>query len=233
MDNLNVQESIMIEIGNTDFVVAEKVNATALEIDLSDVPKTPTELAEGRHMALIRDLSNKYRKSFAKVGLDAEDMVQEGYIQLAGKLPVYDPTRGAKFGTWAYHVISNFFRNKIKTSHDYVPMSLNAVFEENEQNGRSDKHKSPGILDNKAIDPAESVSMQLDWEQIQDDLAQFGDREREILRLRFTEGMTLQQIGVVFGITRERVRQIEAGCLQILRKKLNVVLDDVVEADAE
>lgn len=47
------------------------------------------------------------------------------------------------------------------------------------------------------------------------------DRERQIIRLRFgldrREPLTLEQVGVDFGLTRERIRQIEARALSKLR----------------
>jgi len=51
-------------------------------------------------------------------------------------------------------------------------------------------------------------------------LAELKPREREILRLRFNEELTLEEIGDRFHITRERVRQIEAKALGKLRRDL-------------
>ena len=42
-------------------------------------------------------------------------------------------------------------------------------------------------------------------------------REKEILRLRYKEGKTLAEIGQVYGVTRERIRQIEAKALHKIR----------------
>lgn len=43
------------------------------------------------------------------------------------------------------------------------------------------------------------------------------ERMRRVLELRYLEGMTLEQVGDIMGVTRERVRQIEAKALRILR----------------
>lgn len=46
-----------------------------------------------------------------------------------------------------------------------------------------------------------------------------GPREKmkRVLELRYLEGMTLEQVGDIMGVTRERVRQIEAKAIRILR----------------
>ncbi|QIZ08507.1 sigma-70 family RNA polymerase sigma factor [Priestia megaterium] len=57
-----------------------------------------------------------------------------------------------------------------------------------------------------------------------DSLSSFSERDQEIIRLRFGldngQGKTLEDVGKVFGVTRERIRQIEAKTIAKLRKKL-------------
>ena len=43
------------------------------------------------------------------------------------------------------------------------------------------------------------------------------ERMRRVLELRYLEDMTLEQVGEIMGVTRERVRQIEAKALRLLR----------------
>ena len=45
----------------------------------------------------------------------------------------------------------------------------------------------------------------------------FTDRERKVIELRYKDGMTLEQVGNVFGVQRERIRQIQAKALRKLR----------------
>ena len=58
-------------------------------------------------------------------------------------------------------------------------------------------------------------------EQIDDTLSSLNDREKRVLQLRFGledgRSRTLEEVGRAFGVTRERIRQIEAKALRKLR----------------
>lgn len=77
------------------------------------------------------------------------------------------------------------------------------------------------IEDEDALSPETFTSSSLLKEQLEDVLDTLTDREEHVLRLRFglDDGniRTLEQVGQVFGVTRERIRQIEAKALRRLR----------------
>jgi RNA polymerase primary sigma factor len=77
------------------------------------------------------------------------------------------------------------------------------------------------IEDSEAIQPAEAVSFTLLQEQLQSVLATLSNREAGIVSMRFglTDGQpkTLDEIGRVYGVTRERIRQIESRTMSKLR----------------
>ncbi|GIK29677.1 MAG: hypothetical protein BroJett007_28150 [Chloroflexota bacterium] len=77
------------------------------------------------------------------------------------------------------------------------------------------------IPDDKTPGPAESATRQLLKEQMQQALGILSDREREVLEMRYGlidgQDRTLEEVGRYFGVTRERVRQIEAKALRKLR----------------
>jgi RNA polymerase primary sigma factor len=77
------------------------------------------------------------------------------------------------------------------------------------------------IEDSESVAPADIVSVGLLQSHVQEVLTHLGEREREVVRMRYglTDGnpRTLEEVGRAFGVTRERVRQIEAKSLAKLR----------------
>jgi len=109
------------------------------------------------------------------------------------------------------------------------PVSLETPIGEEE-----DSHLGDFLEDPSALAPAEAASQQLLREQVEDVLASLTSRERRVLQLRFGledgRSRTLEEVGREFGVTRERIRQIEAKALRKLRhpsrsKKLKDYLD--------
>ena len=77
------------------------------------------------------------------------------------------------------------------------------------------------IEDNNMSDPAEAVSVMILKEQLEDVLNSLTPREKDVLKLRYglEDGRerTLEEVGKIFNVTRERIRQIEAKALRKLR----------------
>ena len=96
------------------------------------------------------------------------------------------------------------------------PISLETPIGEEE-----DSHLGDFIEDQDALAPAEAASFTMLKEQLEDVLGTLTPRERKVLKLRFglDDGRprTLEEVGREFGVTRERIRQIEAKALRKLR----------------
>ncbi|MEW6081669.1 MAG: RNA polymerase sigma factor RpoD [Bacillota bacterium] len=96
------------------------------------------------------------------------------------------------------------------------PVSLETPIGEEE-----DSHLGDFIEDEDAPAPAEAASFMLLKEQLEEVLDSLTLREQRVLRLRFGlddgRARTLEEVGQVFGVTRERIRQIEAKALRKLR----------------
>jgi RNA polymerase primary sigma factor len=105
-------------------------------------------------------------------------------------------------------------REILKISQE--PISLETPIGEEEDSSLGDF-----IPDNNTQAPSDAASYQLLKEQVDDVLDSISQRERRVLQLRFGledgRSRTLEEVGREFGVTRERIRQIEAKALRKLR----------------
>ena len=96
------------------------------------------------------------------------------------------------------------------------PVSLEAPVGDEDDSLLGDFVEDPG-----AIAPADAAARALLTEAVEEALEQLSDRERQVVRLRFglDDGQlrTLEEVGKEFGVTRERIRQIESKTLAKLR----------------
>ncbi len=101
---------------------------------------------------------------------------------------------------------------------EYVrePISLNTPLGEDDDSEFGDL-----IVDSEAIDPHDTVSLRSMQEQLHAVLDTLSEREAGVVSMRFglTDGQpkTLDEIGKVYGVTRERIRQIESKTMDKLR----------------
>jgi RNA polymerase primary sigma factor len=111
-------------------------------------------------------------------------------------------------------VSSDKVREIVKVSQ--LPISLESPIGEEE-----DSPLGNSIEDRNALPPMDIASKQLLKEQIEDVLGTLTPREQRVLQLRFGledgRSRTLEEVGVEFNVTRERIRQIEAKALRKLR----------------
>ncbi|MBU1018014.1 RNA polymerase sigma factor RpoD [Patescibacteria group bacterium] len=105
-------------------------------------------------------------------------------------------------------------RHILKISQDIISLEAPVGAEEDSKLGDF-------IEDDEAISPADSTNRKIIKENIHAMLQYLSPREQKIIRMRFGLddgiGHTLEEVGREFGVTRERIRQIEAKILQKLR----------------
>jgi len=105
-------------------------------------------------------------------------------------------------------------REVYKISQD--PVSLETPIGEEE-----DSHLGDFIPDGHTMGPEEYATVEMLKEELNNVLATLTEREEKVLRLRFglDDGQcrTLEEVGQIFGVTRERIRQIEAKALRKLK----------------
>ncbi|MBP88095.1 MAG: RNA polymerase subunit sigma-70 [Planctomycetaceae bacterium] len=153
--------------------------------------------------------------SIAKRHVTATDdfftLVSDGNMSLIRAAEKFDYSRGNKFSTYASWAIMKNFARTIPTEfkhRDRFRTSLEEMFASREDD-RSDQLELENAQKQRA-------------EQINRILARLDEREQKIIISRFgldysQEPQTLKEVGVEMGVTKERVRQIEARALNKLR----------------
>jgi RNA polymerase primary sigma factor len=96
------------------------------------------------------------------------------------------------------------------------PLSLDSPVGEED-----DSYLADFIKDDGAEEPLDAATRQMLQDAVRDVLNELNDREKQVVRLRFglddEQARTLEEVGKEFGVTRERIRQIESKTLAKLR----------------
>jgi RNA polymerase primary sigma factor len=162
-----------------------------------------------------RDLVQKleHEPSVEELALELDFLTPEESAQIKKSLAndqAVDPVLNRK---WKQAVSK--IRDILRISMD--PMSLESPV----GNGEDSTELGDFIEDQTVVEPDDAASKELLREQIRSVLGFLNDREREVLEMRFglNDGRdhTLEEVGKTFGVTRERIRQIEAKALRKLR----------------
>ena len=134
--------------------------------------------------------------------------IQRNLLQDLGREPTPEEI-GAEMD-----ILTEKVRDILKIAQE--PVSLETPIGEED-----DSHLGDFIEDNEAISPADSAAYEMLKVQLESVLDTLTPREEQVLRLRFglDDGRTrtLEEVGKEFGVTRERIRQIEAKALRKLR----------------
>lgn len=193
--------------------------------------------AEGRvvdpshHLALVSFIAREYERHIGR-DVDWDDLMQAGYLGLDRACRKFEHARGLKFSTYAqWHIraamqrciayarweCTSWTRPFKKSRFHVMVRSFDSKFEDGEQQDPADPRPF--------LDPHDERTFAELWDLLTCDLR---PRWREVARLRFIEGKKLHEIGAVFGITLERVRQILAERV-MPRMQRRAVLAGLVE----
>ncbi len=242
------------------------------EVQLAqEIAKRNNEARNELALANVR-LVIKIAMDFDGYGLSIHDLIQEGNTGLMKAVDRFDPTKGAKFSTYAawwikqaikralsnsgftvripVHLVQsisnlNRFREKFEKENrrlpndDEIKQELGLVADtvdaaKTVRNGRisldskfgeSEISLSDILEDETSINPSSANELDDQLSNLADLVNRLSNREKNIIECRFglngKEQMILDDIGKIYGITRERVRQIEAKALKKLRNWLD------------
>jgi RNA polymerase primary sigma factor len=119
------------------------------------------------------------------------------------------------------HEIAAELQWSVSDVRDVLRVSQMPVSLEKPIGDEEDSELGDFVADDDGETPFESASDNLQREDVRRALGALPPREREVLELRYGlnghEPMTLEEVGTAFGVTRERIRQIETSTLQKLQ----------------
>ena len=143
------------------------------------------------------------------------ELVSDGNMSLMRAVEKFDFARGNKFSTYASWAIMKNFARTIPDEH------------RQRDRFRTSHAEMFTAAEDERTDQFEQESAQLQREaQVEKILGRLDEREQRIIISRFglrrgEEPLTLKQVGVELGVTKERIRQIEARALSKLRKAVD------------
>jgi RNA polymerase sigma factor (sigma-70 family) len=152
------------------------------------------------------------------------EMVSDGNMSLIRAIEKFDYTKGNKFSTYATWAIMKNFARSIPAEHSLLERfrtGKDEIFQHSTETRGDQFH--------------EELVNQRQHQMIMGILGQLDDREKDIIMFRYglsqgVEPQTLEQVGNRLGVTKERIRQLEARALRKLRK---IAQDDKLEIPGE
>ena len=138
------------------------------------------------------------------------ELISDGNISLMRAVDKFDYMRGFKFSTYASWAIMKNFARTVPEQHRH---------RERYQTGRDEMLGTTAVFEHEDIEDDHLAALRAALERM---LATLADREREILRQRYGlddhgQPQTLEQIGQRFGVSKERIRQLESRAMTKLR----------------
>lgn len=140
------------------------------------------------------------------------EMVSDGNMSLMRAIEKFDYSKGNKFSTYSTWAIMKNFARSIPAEHTRLDRF---------RTGNEEVFQAKPDL--KTVPFEQELTNKRQHEAIMGILEQLDDREKDIILFRFglnqgTEPQTLAQVGCRFGVTKERIRQLESRALGKLRK---------------
>jgi len=168
--------------------------------------ETKNEILEA-NLRLVVSVARKHAGHLISVS----DLISEGTLCLMKAVETFDFTRGTRFSTYAtWALMRNFARTVPEKNYE-----LGRFVSADEETLDSLRSAAPGTVDKAGF--LEELRSKLDRA-----VHLLSEREQTVIRLRFgldadSESQTLAQVGEKLGVSRERVRQIEAEALKKMK----------------
>lgn len=136
-----------------------------------------------------------------KSGIDRALLIERGYMSLINSVDGFDPWLGYRFSTYACNSITRSFYNRAQIVRPTIPIE--------------------DVDDIKMKSADEDHELWIERLNLLLESDSLNSREKEVLNYRFHEKLTLKEVGGIWGLTKERVRQIQMEALSKLKEDLN------------
>lgn len=161
---------------------------------------------------MVRGLARKCARRHSR--LDADDLAQEGFLALLWCSHTFDPGLGVSFGAYARRRVHGAMQDAVRRRMTEDGWSRSGAREmptwRTLDAGEAQEVASPPDQHDFDLETVRMVLVRI-----------LGQRDAEVVELRVLAGWTLQEVGLKIGVTRERVRQIEARAMVKLRWRLS------------
>lgn len=190
---------------------------------------------------LVYQCAKRFKGRALGAGLETADLIQEGNLGLVRAVQKYDPSKGFSFSTYAYYWVFQAIQRAI-AGYNCIHIPINRRDADTELGELAKRARKPISLSLEVGDPGQSgpctlgellestntpatdslTAVREDMDHLACAMLRLTPRESRVLRLRFFDNMTLEQVGEIFGLTRERIRQVEVQALSKLRDRLDI-----------
>jgi RNA polymerase primary sigma factor len=181
--------------------------------------------AEERVEANMGFIVQQAQRYAGKYGVSMDDLIQEGRMAIVRASRKFDGRRGVKFLSYAGIGIQRAMRQFAQDHCHIIRVPANRFHEVPVHQVSTDQpigEDGDETLGDVLLSQEESVTGEVDCgmtaEALSRIVGRLPKRMRAVLRGRFWEHKTLEQLGAELGLTRERIRQIEVEALRRLRR---------------
>src|SRR4051812_25523269 len=210
----------------------EHALGVCIQADAAGREEAVRRLVEGNLRFVV-----SYAKRYRGLGVPFLDLIHEGNLGLMEAARRFDPARNVKFITYAVWWIRQAITHALsgQTRAVTIPDKLSAVLHRlgatdislNDRIGygghRGDGPEIGDLMEQASVPPVEAdLIHRATLARVREALAELDEKEREVMMLRFGlerdgEPRTLQQVGALLDLSRERIRQIEWRAKEKLR----------------
>ena len=173
---------------------------------------------------IAADFFNHYTSSCTASGITLDDLQQESFFAMLNAAKAFDPDKGYKFTTYLRYPLQNCFKALAGIKSGTAPRPLNGAGSLDKPLDDSDENSSTrgDLIPDPAAEAAFQDAEQAEFERqlhtvMAAVLSSLPDRERGVIILHHLNGVTYKDAGKRLGISAERIRQLCAKGLRLLR----------------